>query len=200
MTDQDGYRPATGTGPRIRSDIVDVYVFTRVPADDPRERARAGRAYESEAAWPARAGDSSAVHFLQLLRSGAPLDNTWHPVMGHIEAGETAVDTALREMREELGLGHDHPSCLGVYALEQVHPFFIAAIDTIVLSPRFAVEVAPSWTPALNAEHSKFRWVRHDAVDAHFMWPGQKNACREILREIVDDASLSREHLRVRPS
>jgi 8-oxo-dGTP pyrophosphatase MutT (NUDIX family) len=200
MTHSGGYQPHTTNGPRVRADVVDVYVFTRGRSADPREQARGPKPYESEPAWPSRsqAPGAGGVHFLQLLRSGPPLDKTWHPVMGHVEPGESAVDTAIREMREELALAPTDADCLGVYALEQVHPFFIAAIDSIVMSPRFAVEVAPSWSPALNAEHSHFRWVREDAIDEHFMWPGQKSACREILREIVADTSLSREHLRVR--
>lgn len=197
----DGYQPHTAHGPKIRADVVDVYVFTRVGPDDPRERSRprdsrgTPRAYEGDEAWPRIAGP--AVYFLQLLRAGPPLDGTWHPVMGHVHAGETAVDCALREMDEELGLRRSDAACRGLWALEQVHPFYIAAIDTVVMSPRFCAEVAPTWQPTLNAEHSAHRWVRADDVDAMFMWPGQKRCCREILREIIADASLSRETLRV---
>lgn len=201
----DGYQAHTGHGAKIRADVVDVYVFTRIEpgGNDPRERAAAkastARAYESEAEWPKGATKGSRdpiVYFLQVLRSGPPLENTWHPVMGHVEAGETSVQCAVREMREELGL--ERASALGMYALEQVHPFYIAAIDTVVMSPRFCVEVTADWSPVLNDEHAEFRWVRETDIDSMFMWPGQKAACREILREVVRDASLSREWLRVK--
>lgn len=211
----DGYQSHTGHGARIRADVVDVYVFTRVEknGNDPRERAAAkastARGYESEAEWPREATkarshgatkgqDGDVVHFLQALRSGPPLENTWHPVMGHVEAGETSAACAVREMREELGLSPQTTAWRGMWALEQVHPFYIAAIDTVVVSPRFCVEVGPVWTPVLNDEHAEFRWVRETDVDAMFMWPGQKATCREILREVVRDASLSREWLRVK--
>jgi hypothetical protein len=65
------------------------------------------------------------------------------------------------------------------------------------MSPRFCIEVSPEWSPKLNAEHEQFRWVREDEVGAMFMWPGQKAACREILREIVRNESLSREWIRI---
>jgi dATP pyrophosphohydrolase len=165
--------------------VVDVYVFTRTPAD-----ARTTRSVDGSTEPP-------DIRFLQLLRCGAPLDNTWQPVMGHVHAGETSVRCALREMHEELGLAPDDPDLLGLWALEQVHPFYIAAIDTIVLSPRFCAEVRPGWSPTLNHEHTAHRWVRGADIDRDFMWPGQKACCREILREIVADDSLGRDRLRI---
>jgi dATP pyrophosphohydrolase len=165
-----GYQPHTSHGAKIRADVIDVYVF----------RLAAG------------------IEFLQLLRSGAPLENTWHPVMGHVHAGETSVACARREMQEELGLAPRDRAIVGMWALEQVHPFYIASIDTVVMSPRFACEVRPEWTPRLNDEHTAHRWVRESDIDAMFMWPGQKACCREILREIVANESLSREGLRVK--
>lgn len=125
------------------------------------------------------------------------MENTWHPVMGHVHAGESAAECALREMREELNLAPRSRVINGMWALEQVYPFFIAAINTIVMSPRFCVEVEFDFVPTLNEEHSSFRWIHEDDVDRHFMWPGQKACCREILREIVDDRSLSRDLLRI---
>lgn len=170
--DARGYQPLTGHGPRLRTDVVDVYVFRRSAPGD------------------------SAISFLQLLRAGEPLAGTWHPVMGHIETGETAVDCAFRELGEELGLTPRDPALLGVWALEQVHPFYIAAIDTIVLSPRFAAEVSPGWLPTLNAEHSAHRWVLENEVATAFMWPGQIAACREVLA-IARPGSLAADRLRL---
>ena len=169
--DEAGYRVEPMGGPRVRTDVVEVYVFRR----------------PVEHAGPAE--------FLQLFRASAPLARTWHPIMGHVEPGETAVETAVRELREEAGLEAGGPECFGLWALEQVHPFYIAEIDSIVMSPRFATRVGPAWEPRLNSEHAAHRWVTE--VKA-FMWPGQKRAMAEILREIVDSRSLTREALRVR--
>jgi dATP pyrophosphohydrolase len=151
----------------VRTDVVDVYVF--------------------------RAGEEG-VEFLQLLRASDPLGQTWQPIMGHIEPGETAVQTVLRELREEVGLDAAASDCVGLWALEQVHPFYIAAIDSIVMSPRFACEVGAGWSPRLNEEHSAWRWVGDARA---FMWPGQKRCVEEILEEIVRGDSLARERLRV---
>lgn len=148
--------------PRIRTDIVDVYVFRRWPAD------AAGRV-------------DVYLEFLQLFREGGRLSRTWQPVMGTIEAGETAHATAVRELWEEVGLKRSSGEILGMWALEQVSPFFLAQQDEIVLSPRFAVEVGPAWVPRLNEEHSAFRWIAGHQASRFFMWPGQLAAVKEVL-------------------
>jgi 8-oxo-dGTP pyrophosphatase MutT (NUDIX family) len=127
-----------------------------------------------------------AVELLQLRRSAtariSPL--SWHPVLGHIEPGETAVEAICREMEEETSL--DREARLGFWQLEQVHPFFVAATNTIYFCPRFAVEVASTWEPRLNEEHDASRWiVLADAAEA-FVWPGQRAAITELIAEILD--------------
>ncbi|HMN39940.1 MAG TPA: NUDIX domain-containing protein [Phycisphaerales bacterium] len=199
-TPPPGYQPHTPNGAKIRADVIDVYVFTRIPASDPLERASRPARLDGEAVWNEPRSLAPAVYFLQLLRSGPPLGNTWHPVMGHVHAGESSLACARRELHEELGLGAGDPAILGLWALEQVHPFYIAAIDTIVMSPRFACEVRHGWVPRLNDEHTRHRWVRHSDAHRLFMWPGQKACCREIIDEIIDDRSLGRDLLRIDPS
>jgi 8-oxo-dGTP pyrophosphatase MutT (NUDIX family) len=157
----------------VRTDVLDVYVFRR-------------------------AGDGSA-EFLQLLRTDEPLANTWHPVMGHIEAGESAPACAWRELMEEVGLGPQDASLIGLWALEQVHPFYIAGIDTIVMSPRFAAEVGLRWSPRLNHEHGRARWVHQREIDYGFMWPGQRAACREVISLILASNSPGSERVRLWP-
>jgi len=229
--DDTGYRVEPRGGPRIRSDIIDVYIFQRT-AKPPRGTVGASSGVAAaSSSWGgvspdtgADAGGASAdVYFLQLKRTRDPLGRTWQPVMGHAEPGETAVQCALRELSEEVGLappprgrgqggGREvhadqppaaHATFLALWALEQVHPFFIAELDAIVLSPRFAAEVPPGWTPRLNDEHTAHRWVHwRDAVRASgegaFMWPGQRAAAREIVGSLLVDGSVCRERLRVK--
>ena len=213
----DGYRHNVGPGPRIRTDIIDVYVFTRTaPHASPPKPTFAAKGRAPGASRGSAGGigaesfgsEPSETYFLQLLRTKPPMLGSWHPVMGHIEAApqtssqppaasETARATAGRELREELALDVQSADVLGAWALEQVHPFYLPALDCIVMSPRFAVEVRAGWTPTLNHEHSAFRWVNHRDVHSAFMWPGQLAAIRELLDTLIPRDSLSREILRV---
>lgn len=177
-----GYRLTPLGGPAIRTDVIDVYVFRRL-APSP--------------------GEHHEIELLQLLRAGAPMDRTWQPVMGHVEPGERAWEAALRELEEEVGLARADPALVGMWALEQVWPYYLADLDCIVVSPRFALEVAREWEPRINPEHSDARWIgapHHGGQPAgeFFMWPGQKHAIRELLEEIVRTSATAHEHLRIR--
>ena len=143
---------------KIRADLVDAYLFRR--------------------------DANGAVELLQLRRTGEPLGGTWQPVMGHIGQGETAVACMRREVAEETGLTVS--DALGAWALEQVHPFFLAARDEIVMSPRFAVEVGAAWEPTLNDEHDAHRWVPIDEANDRFLWPGQHAAIAELCSMLGD--------------
>lgn len=146
------------TGPRVRTDIVDVYVL---------------RGPEHEV--------------LQLRRARSPMIGQWHPVMGHVEPGERAMETALRELGEEIGL--DARSIERWYQLEQTFPFFLADRDEVHLSPRFVVFVPAGFEPALNGEHDAHRWLTLDDAEAHLLWPGQRHALREIVEFILPGGS-----------
>ena len=107
----------------------------------------------------------------------------------------------MRDERE-VALDVRTSACLGLWALEQVHPYFVAPIDSIVLSPRFVARVAPNWEPTLNGEHRDRRWLTIDVSDpipalAQLMWPGQKLAVREMLMEIVGPGALASDRLAI---
>lgn len=146
------------TGPVVRTDLVDVYVFHRVAP-----------------------GSSTSVELLQLRRAREPHAGTWHPVMGAIEAGERAPDAARRELAEETGLGPADAAWRGMWALELVQPYYVAPRDEVWLTPRFAVEAAPGWEPVLNHEHDAHRWVAASDAPRAFLWAGQAQAVAQTL-------------------
>ena len=142
----------------VRANLVDVYIFRR---------------------------GAGGIEFLQLRRAAEPMRGAWHPVMGHIEPRETAALCATRELAEEVGLSPGDPAWLGFWALQGVHPYFVAAWDAVMLTPRLAAEVAPDWSPKLDAEHDAHRWVAAAEIDRVFLWPGQRAACREVLNILI---------------
>ena len=85
-----------------------------------------------------------------------------------------------------------------MWALEQVHPFFVAELDAVVMSPRLAVEVTGTWEPRLNGEHSGSRWIAAHQAHRYFMWPGQVAAVREITEWLLKPGSLAAEALRLK--
>ncbi len=140
--------------PEIVSRIVDVYAY-RVVGD--------------------------RAEFLVLKRAaGKRLAGTWQAVHGHIESGETAFDTARRELFEETQL---RP--LVWHQLERVNMFYVAATDTIELCPGFAARVGPDATVQLNHEHDAFEWLAFEAAITRYHWPGQQDAVRDIVALII---------------
>jgi len=158
------------SGPRVRTDIVDVFVFR---------------------------GEPAGAQLLLLHRAKEPMRGSWHPIMGHVRDGETAAACALRELEEEVGLTRNNQRLLGLWQLEQVHPYFLADRDEIVLSPRFAAEVAQDWEPTLDDEHDAHRWIAFKDAPAQLQWPGQRAVLAEIQSEIMPLDSKSREALRI---
>ncbi len=140
--------------PEVVSNVIDVYPFRRA---------------------------ENGVEFLLLKRVvGVRLGGTWQAVHGRIEAGETAWQAALRELKEETSL-----TPLGFWQIEFVNTFYLATEDRILICPCFAAEIASDAEITLSHEHTDFRWEPTEQALRIFMWPGQRRAVREILDEIV---------------
>ena len=88
--------------------------------------------------------------------------------MGHVEPVKTAVAGLWCEVAEETGL--ERTDAINVWALEtSSHVLLIAESDEILLSPRFAVEVALRRDPTLNHERDAHRRVEIDKVTEHLL-------------------------------
>ncbi|MFW6060362.1 MAG: NUDIX domain-containing protein [Phycisphaeraceae bacterium] len=161
-------------GPPVRTDIVDVYVFRRPSA---------------------RTVD---VEFLQLHRVATEKDlpQTWQPVMGHVEGEERAAHTALRELQEETGFAVEH-GLVGFWQLESPNTYFLHSHECFVMSPCFAAEVRPDAVPMLDPTHDAHRWVARPRVDRAFLWPGQRRAITEIVRDILEPGAVAEPVLRI---
>jgi 8-oxo-dGTP pyrophosphatase MutT (NUDIX family) len=121
------------------------------------------------------------LDFLQIHRSATAgeYEQSWQSVYGGIEAGETAPQAALRELREEIGLAP-----MRMHQVEYMEQFYFRARDTVLIMPVFAAEIAPDVVITLNEEHDNQRWVPAGQVDGMFMWRTQREALHIILDEL----------------
>ncbi len=135
----------------------------------------------------------SRWQFLQLRRAATDfMGGTWQTVYGRIEAGETAWEAALRELREETAL-----AARELYQLDTVNTFYLAKDDAIWMCPGFCAIVDADARPELNEEHDALRWLAREQYLGRIVWPGERLAVDELCREILDNGP-SKEHLRIR--
>lgn len=168
-------------GPRLLTNIVEVFVFRRVPR-------------------PSGPAGLADIEFLQIRRTRDPMAGAWNTVMGHVEEGETAMQAAVRELREETGYakqGTGGRELLNLWQLEIVNTYFLASLDAVMLSPGFAAEVAVGPDPILDEAHDAFRWVPRDHAGRSFLWPGQKAAAEHIVNDLLSPDSPAAERLRL---
>ncbi len=145
--------------PEIRADAIAVYVYRRI-----------GR----------------GVEFLQIRRSGetGEYQHSWQTVYGGVELlasgmRETAVQAAVRELREETGLAG-----VKMWQVEYLESFYLKPHHYVLVMPVFAVEVAPDAAVVLNAEHNAWRWVPEAEIAEKFMWRTQREALTYLLAEL----------------
>ncbi|XP_048115791.1 bis(5'-nucleosyl)-tetraphosphatase [asymmetrical] [Alosa alosa] len=86
-------------------------------------------------------------------------EHHWTPPKGHVDPGEDDLTTALRETREEAGLGEEH-LCIVKNFLKELH-YQVHGKDKTVLY--WLAELRdPAMSVTLSEEHQDYRWARLD--------------------------------------
>jgi len=139
---------------------------------------------------------SGAAGFEVLVLRRAPggrSPGSWEAVHGHIEPGETPVQAAVRELREETGL---EPARL--YNVSRVEAFYRHQTNDIVLIPVFAGVVDARAAVRHSAEHDRAEWLEPREAAARFSWPRERRALDDVLSILGSgDAGLLEDVLRV---
>lgn len=136
--------------------------------------------------YPYRAGRGGGTEWLVLRRAPGRSDaGRWRMVGGKIRPGETAWETALRELAEETGW-RPGAGLRTLWALPSVNAFYEWRADRVVLAPAFAALVEGE--PILDAEHDAAAWLPAEEAASCLVWPEQSRLLRLAARLSEDGA------------
>ena len=126
-------------------------------------------------------GEAADARVLMLKRAGRTLPGQWCQVAGSIEAGETAWQAAVREIREETSLVPER-----FYSADYCEQFYMTEPEQVAVVPVFVGFVSPDRPVALNREHSEYRWTTFDEAQTLVPFGGQRNMFEFVRREFVE--------------
>lgn len=135
---------------------------------------------------------STGISVLALRRAaGTRCTGAWEVVHGRLEPGERPEDAALREVREETGLGVER-----LYNIT-CQPFYLHRLSTVQVAVVF-VAFVPAGAVQLGPEHDRFEWLSPDEAMARLSWPRSITALREAVQVLhTGDAGAVEDVLRV---
>ena len=119
--------------------------------------------------------------FLLLKRAPTeqPYPGIWQIVSGRRLAGESAPQTALREVREETGVDP-----VGLRILPYVNTFYTVEDDRVQSVPTFAAELPADAMVSISEEHSASDWVTRKKAEHLVQWPAH-GVMMDLVREYV---------------
>ncbi len=116
-----------------------------------------------------------------LLRRADTLVGIWCQVAGKVEDNETAIEAALRELREETGLVPET-----FYSADICEQFYEVDNNVIAIVPVFVGFVSEESPIQLNEEHDAHQWVSFEDAHEIVSFSGQRRILTAIKEEFVD--------------
>jgi 8-oxo-dGTP pyrophosphatase MutT (NUDIX family) len=155
----------------VRPDLVECWVFRVVPPSDAADRR----------------SDADRLEILLIRRAAHRIfPGLWQCVTGGVEPGEHVPAAAMREVREETGLGAGEIERF--YDLDQVAPFYDEGSDAVVVSAIFAARVRPDAEARESWEHDGLRWVPAAEAPRLAIWPSYAESIRRVQQLLLDPA------------
>lgn len=119
----------------------------------------------------------------------------WGLVAGGVEAGETPIEAAERELAEEVGFEPETELTelglsLGYELADEpaaVRARFDPTVERVALHA-FAVEVPVGWEPRLDTEHDEYRWCLLEEAVTAMVYESPREALRETARRFEGSA------------
>ena len=131
------------------------------------------------ACWLFRVGSDRGLEILLIHHApGRTYPGLWQCVTGRLEAAETIVEGALREVAEETGFGPAHIEA--VFETDIVNTFHERAVDALLHEAVFAARVRPEAVVALSEEHDDVRWLTPAEAHELVVWPAYHRAIEQV--------------------
>ena len=112
--------------------------------------------------------------------------NVWQVVTGTIDRGESAVQTARRELHEETGLT---PTTL--YVAPVTATFYSMRTDVVHIIPVFAAVVSNDAIVRLSREHQASEWLDAGGAAARLLIPSHRESLRIVREHILGNPVLA---------
>lgn len=127
-----------------------------------------------------------ALEYLILKRSAEEIvyANVWQCITGTIDNDETALQTVLRELKEETSLNY-----LKIFNLPYLAQFFNYNRNTVNFSPCFAFEIIDSEEVTISEDHSDYKWLKLEQALEYLLIPSHKESLL-LLNDLLISGKL----------
>jgi 8-oxo-dGTP pyrophosphatase MutT (NUDIX family) len=131
------------------------------------------------ACWLYRVDPEQRLEILLIHRApGRRYPGLWQCVTGKLEANETIVAGAFREVAEETGIGPAEIEA--AYETDIVNWFHEVSEDGLMSEAVFAARVRAEATVTLSHEHDDLRWLTPAHAHELVLWPAYHRAIEQL--------------------